>query len=65
MHGRYILYIDVVKTGLLCCGTAVTQGSKLGFQRNVLAAQVLWGSVWCVPASLHQTRDLQKFSKEH
>lgn len=31
MPGRYILYIDVVKTGLLCCGAAVTQGSKLGF----------------------------------
>lgn len=31
MPGRYIFYIDVVKTGLLCCGAAVTQGSKLGF----------------------------------
>lgn len=64
MHRRYILCIDVVETGLLCCSTAVAQGSRAGFWRNVVAALVHWVSAWCVLTTVRQTRDPQQFSKE-
>lgn len=53
-------YIGLVAIGLCLPWRLIPHGSKLGFQTNSLAALIHWGSIWCIPTSVYQTKKISK-----